>query len=122
MNLATRRTLFWAPRLLCIAFALFLSLFSVEAFSPVRTHIEQMTYFVLHLVPVGVILLLLAIAWRWELVGTFVFAALGVGYLGLTRDQPFPWFTYAAISGPLILAAVLFFLDWLYGTDERAAA
>jgi len=110
---------FWAPRILTILFALFSSVFALDVFGQKKAFLETLAALVLHLVPTFLVVVLLVLAWRWELIGVVVFAGLAIAYVGLLWGR-FPWVTYAAISGPLLLVSVLFLLSWRQRVRARA--
>jgi len=112
MRPAASRLLFWSPRALCILFALFLSIFALDVFTPGKPVGRVALELLLHLVPTFLLLLLLALSWRRELVGAIVFFGLGVLYLVGTWGR-FHWSAYAAISGSLFVVAGLFFTGWM---------
>ena len=118
MNKSIKRALFWAPRILCILFALFLSLFALDVFGEGHGFWETVLALFIHLAPVYVVILVLVIAWRWEWVGAILFTAFAVFYLVETWGK-FHWSAYAAISGPLFLVGLLFLLNWIYRTELR---
>jgi uncharacterized membrane protein len=119
MNRATKRSLFWAPRILCILTAAFLSIFALDVFGEGRGFWETALALVMHLIPVFLVVLVLVIAWRWEWVGAVLFCALGLLYIVLFWGR-FPWFTYAAISGPLFAVGILFLINWRFRSELRA--
>ena len=118
MNETTKRLLYWAPRVLGILFAAFISLFAFDVFSEGSGFWETVLALLMHLVPTAVILVLLAIAWRWEWVGAVVFTALGVLYLVVAWGK-FPLVAYLTISGPLFLMAGLFLANWVLRKELR---
>lgn len=91
--------LFWTPRLLAIAFAVFLALFALDSTRPAEL--------LVHLIPSLLVLAILAIAWKREWVGAVLFIALGLSYVVWTWGR-FPPSTYFAIAGPLVLIGALF--------------
>jgi hypothetical protein len=111
MNAAASKVLFWAPRVLCLLFAAFISIFAADAFGEGHGFWETALRFVVHLIPTAIILAILAVSWRREWVGGILFTALGVLYLILFRGR-FHWSAYAAISGPLLLIGLLFLIEW----------
>ena len=112
MRAAFARLLFWVPRVLGILFALFLVVFALDVFEPGVPGRVVAVRFALHLVPTLLLLAVLAVSWRYGLVGAVVFAGLGLLYIvGLWGR--FPVLTYATIAGPLLLIAGLFLADWL---------
>jgi len=75
----------------------------------------------IHLIPTGILLIILAMAWRWEWIGALVFPALGAFYI-ITTWGRFPWPTYLIIAGPLVLVGGLFFLGWQKHCQTTSAA
>ena len=113
------QVLFWAPRTLGIIITVFISLFALDVFGEGKGFWGTTLALLIHLIPTGLVLILLAVSWRWEWVGAIVFVALGVLYVILFWGR-FVWYTYAFISGPLFLVGVLFLLNWHYRGELRA--
>lgn len=113
-----KRLLFWTPRILCILFALFVSVFALDVFGEGYGFWKMILALLIHLIPTGIILVILALSWRWEWVGGILFIILGVWYIVMTRGR-FAWFVYLGMSGPLFLIGVLFLINWVYKTDLR---
>jgi len=118
MNAGTKRVLFWAPRVLCILFAVFLSLFALDVFGEGYGFWETTLALLIHLVPTYIVVIALVIAWRWGWVGTILFTALALFYLVWSWGQ-LHWSAYLAISGPLVLVGVLFLVNWVYRAELR---
>jgi hypothetical protein len=116
-----KRLIFWTPRILGVLFALFISLFALDVFGEGYGFWETVVALLIHLVPTGIILIVLVIAWRWEWVGGVLFFALGGWYLFMTRGK-FGWTTYLMISGSLFLVGVLFLINWLYRAELRSSS
>jgi hypothetical protein len=113
-----KRILFWAPRVLGILFALFISLFALDVFGVGYGFWETILALLIHLIPVYLILIALAIAWRWERVGSILFVALGALYM-ITAWGQFPWSVYLVVAGPAFLIGILFLVDWFYRTEMQ---
>ena len=113
--------LFWAPRILSILFALFLSVFALDVFSESKGILETAVGLLLHLVPTFTVFGLLYVAWRREWIAAVAFGVLGIAYI-VGNWGRFPWTAYAAISGPLLLMAVLFLLSWWQRLRARKSA
>ena len=111
MTKSAKGVLFWAPRILTILFALFLSVFALDVFGETKGFLATLTALALHLMPAFLVVVLLVLAWRWELIGAMAFAGLAITYVVLNWGR-FPLVTYATISGPLLLMSVLFLLSW----------
>ena len=118
MTRSVKRVLFWTPRIVCILFAAFVSLFSLDVFDAGQGFWETIGGFLIHNIPTGIVLIVLAIAWRWEWIGAIVFIGLGALFLVSVWGQ-FPW-AVVFISGPLFLVGVLFLVNWRYRAELRA--
>lgn len=121
MTKSARGVLFWAPRILTILFALFLSLFALDVFAETQGFLETLTALVLHLIPAFLVVVLLVLAWRWELIGVIAFAGLAIAYPVVMWGRGFPWVTYVTMSAPLLLMSVLFLLSWRQRCRARIA-
>ena len=112
MGKGFRRVLHWTPRVLGILFAAFISLFALDAFGQGYGFWGSLAAFLIHMVPTGLILAALVVAWRWEWLGAVLFVALGAAYL-IEAWGKFDWLTYALVSGPAFLTGALFLAGWL---------
>ncbi len=112
------RALYWAPRLLAIAFILFLSMFALDVFDEQRGLAETLGALAMHLIPSFVLTAVLIFAWRWEWIGTALFTFAGILYITwvATLSRPVPpamrmlWIL--TIAGPAFLIAALFLANW----------
>ena len=121
MKRPVKRLLFWAPRILCILFAVFVSLLALDVFSEGYNFWQTIVALLMHLIPTAIILIVLAISWRWEWAGGILFIALGVLYLVMFWGR-FDSSVYLVIPGPLFLVGVLFLMNWLYRAELRASS
>ena len=64
MNEASKRFVYWLPRILCIAFAAFLSIFALDVFELRVDFWHKALALGIHLIPTGTVLVALAIVWR----------------------------------------------------------
>lgn len=117
MNSIAKKSLYWTPRLLCIAFALFLSLFALDVFDEHQGW-DIVVALLIHLVPVYLVVGVLALAWRWEWIGAVLFTGLGIFYIVWTWGK-FHWLAPICISGPLFLIGGLFLLGWVRRRELR---
>jgi hypothetical protein len=81
MNTATRRFVYWTPRILGILFAVFLSVFALDVFSEGHGFWKTIVALLMHLVPTFIFLVVLIVAWRWEWIGGLVFIASALWYV-----------------------------------------
>ena len=110
MSVSSRRILFWAPRVLGIAFALFISIFALDVFGEGHGFWVTLGDLAMHLVPTAIVVVVLVLAWRWEWIGALLFTAAGALYVSFALNH-LDWILL--IGGPLFLIAVLFLVNWV---------
>jgi len=121
MKPAVRSLLFWAPRVMTIAFILFLGLFALDVFGEGYGFWDTLVALFMHLVPNFVLLAVLFVAWKREWVGALVFLALGIFYIAITWERGH-WSWWVGISGPLFVLSLLFLLNWVKRDQLRVRA
>jgi hypothetical protein len=120
MRKPIRRALFWTPRVLGVLFAVFISLFVLDVFGAGYGFWETIATLLIHLIPTAIVLVVLAIAWRWEWMGAILFVGLGLWYIIMAWGR-FEWITYLLIASPLFLVGALFLANWLVRSKLRSA-
>jgi len=118
MNPLVRRCLYWTPRVPTVLFALFISLFALDVFAEGAGFWKTTLALLIHLIPTFIIIAILVLSWKREWIGGILFIALGIVYVVFTWGR-FPWSTYLAIAGPLVLTGVLFLIGWQLRTQIR---
>jgi hypothetical protein len=110
--------LYWTPRILCIAFALFLAVFSLDVFGEGRGFWQTLLALAIHNIPSMLIVVILLVSWRREWIGTLLFAAAGLSYViwtmqhrNLSAEVKLNWIL--VIAGPVFVIAALFLVNWL---------
>jgi lysylphosphatidylglycerol synthetase-like protein (DUF2156 family) len=122
MSRVTARLLYWSPRVLSIAFAIFLSLFALDVFNEVHGFWQTVLAFSVHLIPAMVIIAVLILAWRWEWIGTALFALLAVYYaVHMLSRNINNWAAVLGISLPLLVIAAMFLTDSIKRSHARLA-
>lgn len=109
----------WAPRIISILAIGFITMFATDAFNSPETFTNQLKDFFIHLIPTFILLGILLLAWKKELWGGIVFAALGLGlapfiYLhnfSLNHSILTSLSVILVINGPFILTGFLFILS-----------
>ena len=71
----------WLPRIFCIVAILFISMFALDAFDSRLPITKQITDFLMHLIPTYILILILFIAWKWEMIGGIIFILIGAGFM-----------------------------------------
>ncbi|HVP55820.1 MAG TPA: hypothetical protein VMU45_12585 [Candidatus Eisenbacteria bacterium] len=125
MSFWSKRLLYWTPRVLALAFILFLSIFATDVFSENLGFWQTVQDLAIHLIPSFVLLVVLVLAWRWEWIGAAAFAAAALLYVAwLVRRSSVPVGTRvewaAIIALPALVLAALFLLDWLKHAELHA--
>lgn len=115
-----QQLLYWAPRTLCIVFALFISLFALDVFNETKGFWNIFLALLMHLVPTFLLLIVLAVSWRREFIAGILFPLLGVLYVVWAWNKPFgAWSTLLIMAGPLVLTGALFLLNWHFRGQLR---
>ena len=121
MKTPFKRLLVWTPRILCLLFAAFISIFAADVFDEGDGFWNTILALLIHLIPTWIVLGVLALSWRREGVGGMMFISLGALYL-IKFWGRFHWSACLGISGPLLLIGVLFFPSRLSRRDLPASA
>ena len=107
------RLLYWAPRVLCILFAGFVSVFALDVFDERYGFWHTCLALMVHLIPTFILVAVLIVAWRFEVIGGGLLLLLAGWYVMETWNR-FPGSTMFVIAGPLAVAGGLFLCDWAY--------
>jgi hypothetical protein len=112
------KIIFWLPRILGILFAAFIASFSADVFQENLGIGETILHLLIHLIPSFILILALIIAWRKEIVGVFLYIGLAIFYL-LISNGKFNLITYLVIMLPLVIIALLFYLNWHFRKSKN---
>jgi hypothetical protein len=117
MKIAKDKITYWMPRILSILFLLLLTMFSLDVLDEGLGHWDTLVGLFMHNIPVFALAVVLAIAWKRELVGVVFFALAGLTYIIslLMRGGGFQLLMITwliVISGPAFIIAWLFYLGW----------
>ena len=112
------RLIYWLPRIICILAISFVSIFALDAFDPSLTFWQQLQGFAMHLIPSFILLLILLIAWKWELIGGIIFLLIGIGLspfifihnYRMNGSLSMSLWVIIMITFPFILVGILFIL------------
>ena len=115
------RLIYWLPRIICILAISFISVCALDAFDPNLTIWKQIQGFAMHLIPSFILLLILLIAWKWELIGGIIFLIIGIGLspfifihnYRMNGSVSMSLWVITMITFPFILVGILFILAHL---------
>lgn len=117
MRVANRDIVLWAPRIVGLGLALFLSLFALDAFSDPRGVLATIIALLMGLIPALITLAAVAIGWRHQRIAAIIFLVGAVFYAVNALEHP-DWIVI--ITGPLVLEAALFYLSWRQSKHRQA--
>ena len=109
MKQANRDIVLWAPRVVGLGLALFLSLFALDTFGDPRGVIATIIALLMGLIPALITLTAVAIGWKHEGIASVIFLVGAIFYAVNALEHP-DWILI--ITGPLVLEAALFYLSW----------
>ena len=121
-----QRLIYWLPRIICILAISFVRIFALDAYDPNLSVWKQIQEFAMHLIPSFILLLILLIAWKWELVGGIIFLLIGIGLspfiyihnFRMNGSVSISLWIILTITFPFILVGVLFVLAHLNKTKK----
>lgn len=120
MKPRAKRLLFWTPRISLLIFAFLISLFALDVFGQGYGFWGTLGALLIHLAPVGVLLVAVVLAWRWEWVGTLLLTAWAVWYMLVAAG--FLPSVYLMMAGLPFVLGLLFLLNWRYRAELRLSA
>jgi len=122
MKKKVSKFVYWAPRILSIIFIAFLALFSLDVFGNGLSFWEVVAAFLMHNIPVFVLIAVLWISWKHEIVGGIAFILAGFAYIASTMIRQVPWYLVLSwsliIAGPAFLIGIFFFMNW-FGKKKK---
>jgi hypothetical protein len=121
MKPLVKKLLFWTPRVICILFAGFLTIFSADVFNEAKGFRDIAIGLLMHNIPVFGMIAVLILSWKREWIGGILFIALGITYIAWGWGK-FVWYVYFLIAGPLFLLGLLFIIGWIYRDEIRMKA
>lgn len=113
------QVLYWAPRVLGLLFALFVSVFSLDvsgfAFGQAYGFWNTIVTLVLHLTRVYLLVIAVAIGWRWDWMGTILFFGISLWFLieaWAFRATTLNVAGILSITVPPVVIGLLFLVSW----------
>jgi hypothetical protein len=128
MSSFSKRALFWTPRALSIIFIAFLSIFASDVFDGRHSFWETVLAFIIHQIPVFVLIVALILAWRWEWIGAMLYGVAGLLHITWvlfiqTHIPPaIRPLAILTVAGPALIIAMLFLANWRKHDELRVSA
>jgi hypothetical protein len=107
----TRKVLYWAPRILAILAILFMMMFSVDCFGENESLKNQLICLFMHNIPAFILILVLIVAWKWELIGGTIFILAFIAGTIFFNSFTGNWGSLVVIS-PFLITGILFIADY----------
>jgi hypothetical protein len=107
------KILYWLPRILTILAILFMSMFSFDAFDGNESFATKMLGFLIHNIPVFVLIAILILAWKSEIAGgtLFILASIsGTIFFHSFSGNP----ASLIVMAPFLIAGLLFILHSVF--------
>ncbi len=105
-----KRALYWIPRILGILAILFMMMFSLDCFGENETLKNRLICLFMHNIPALICIIVLLIAWKWELVGGILFILVFIG-AGIFFDSFTGNFGSLIVISPFLLTGILFIIN-----------
>lgn len=103
---------YWAPRLLALVLIGFMALLSLDVFDMDVTAGKKALGLLIHNIPTIVLAIILAVAWKREMVGAAGFLALGIAWIGFIIGRTEDLSTKISMS--LTLGIPAFLISFLF--------
>jgi hypothetical protein len=105
----TRKLLYWVPRVFTIVAILFMLMFSLDAFEGNASVTKKILGFLIHSIPVLVLIVILIVAWKSELVGgLLLIVAFSAGAVFFRSFSGNP--ASLIVIAPFLITGILFIL------------
>jgi len=101
--------LLWAPRILCILFAIFISFFAFDVFDQGTGFWKTLLALLIHLIPTFLIIIILILSWKRTWIGGISYILIGIAYI-IWSSQTGRGSQIIYI--PLFLVGILFLTSW----------
>lgn len=103
----------WTPRVEMLVFALFMNMFALDVFGAGTDFWGTAAALSMHLLPAFVLLIVLAVAWRWPWAGGIaLLATVGLFLLRFGPGWGSDWTLYLLFIGTPVMMALLFLANW----------
>lgn len=113
MEKKINKFVYWTPRVLSIAFVLFLMIFSLDVFDENLSFWPTVLGLFMHNIPVLILAIIIWISWKYEIVGGFAFILAGFAHLILSIiSNKGGAVVSLIIDVPAFLVGILFLVGW----------
>lgn len=115
------KVLYWFPRILAILAILFMMMFSFDTLGADVTLGKKILGFLAHNIPAFVLIIVLVVAWKYEIIGGAIFillsVAMAVFYKSFSGNPG-----SLIIIAPFVIAGLMFILHKVLAADKETLA
>ncbi len=102
-----KKILYWSPRIIGILAILFMMMFSIDCFDGEGPVMDKLICLIMHNIPSFCFIIVLIIAWKWELIGGILIALISLAAAIMFKSFAGNPASLLVIS-PFIVCSVLF--------------
>lgn len=112
--LSIKKMIEWSPRFFSSLLIVLLLMFSFDVFESNTPWYKILLGFLIHNIPVIVLLIVLWIAWHKPLVGAIVYTSVGILYIGwMFIDQGISaWLAMLSLGMPGVIIGILYYIHY----------
>jgi hypothetical protein len=112
----SRGALYWSPRIIAILLIILMALMSLDVFESGGSAWDIAAGLFMHNIPVFIMIIILVVAWKYEIVGGIAFILAGAAYILFAATSGQPWYRVISwsltIAGPAFIVGALFLVNW----------
>lgn len=108
----------WIPRILCIIFAAFSSLFAMDVFVNESGFWKTLLNLLMHLIPTFLVITILVFSWKRPWIGGITYILLGIAYIIWSSQTDRG---SHIIDIPLFSIGIIFLINWFLRKEIKKA-
>jgi len=109
---------FWLPRIIAVAFIVFITLFALDVFSEGYSFWVAIGAFLIHLVPTYFLLAAYLIARKNPKIGAYIYIGIAIIFT-IWFNTYREFITFILLSLPLLILGILFYLDYKFNVKKK---
>lgn len=125
MSNKSNRILYWSPRVIAMLLIALMALMSLDVFESGGSAWDIAVGLFMHNIPVFVMIIILIVAWKYEIVGGIAFLLAGIAYVIFAATSGQPWYRVISwsltVAGSAFLVGGLFLYNWFKKKRDAGA-
>lgn len=115
------RVILWLARGLTILYIFLFFILSLDVFEGPQSAWNKFGGFLIHNIPVVLLIILMVYTWRRSLLSGLVFILFGIFTIFFFRTTEKSFYVFMSISLPIILTGLLYIIAWYMKRKETSA-